>query len=281
MRARSRARGRDELARAWSCIRRRRSPGVPPPSSGSPFRPPRSRMAPSRSASSGWSGPTSVMSELRLFSSKPPPRSSRSSAIRAAASSARWARPTTRASPGTAGPRHAGPRGRSTSRTDPAGVFRVPLDGLPLGQHGELTIATGSGAQATELSVDTRHLARGLRELPPASDRLDLGGAWSFTGGPFRGRRIRGHEATTRVPGHIVYDGLVPGGRRRRRSSDSSTCPRPGRSGPCSCAATAPTGGPRCTSTARSRACTAAGRPPSTSTSRRSSVRGQRRLRSP
>ena len=62
-----------------------------------------------------------------------------------------------------------------------------------------------------ELSWTRATLARGLRELPPASDRLDLGGAWSFRGGPFaRPRRPRRPDRTTRVPGHVIYDGLVP-----------------------------------------------------------------------
>ncbi len=98
--------------------------------------------------------------------------------------------------------------------TDAAGLFRVPLlTGLPLGRQGELTIATGSGTQAAERSIDTRHLARGLRELPPAAGRLDLGGRWGFSGGAFDGHRpVDGASTTTRVPGHIVYDGLVPDG---------------------------------------------------------------------
>ena len=59
--------------------------------------------------------------------------------------------------------------------------------------------------------MDTRHVSRGLRELPPPSERLDLGGAWSFRGGPFAGHEgPAAGSTTTRVPGHVIYDGLVP-----------------------------------------------------------------------
>lgn len=156
-------------------------------------------------------GPDVVMSELRLFSSEAPPP-----ALTMVGDS-RGGLIGTVGTPDYAGVsgaevRITGAAGTVEVRTDPAGVFRVPLlDGLPLGQRGELTIATGSGAQATEQSVDTRHLVRGLRELPLESDRLDLAGAWGFTGGPFRGPGSTGAgAATTRVPGHVIYDGLVP-----------------------------------------------------------------------
>ena len=96
--------------------------------------------------------------------------------------------------------------------TDATGLFRVPLqEGLPLGRHGRVTIATGDGPTAAEVVVDTRHVSRGLRELPPASERLDLSGAWSFHGGPFAGHAgAADGSTTTRVPGHVIYDGLVP-----------------------------------------------------------------------
>ena len=72
--------------------------------------------------------------------------------------------------------------------TDAAGLFRVPLhEGLPLGRHGRVTIATGDAPTATQVVVDTRHVSRGLRELPPATERLDLSGAWTFHPGPFAG----------------------------------------------------------------------------------------------
>ena len=63
---------------------------------------------------------------------------------------------------------------------------------------------------ATAITVDTRHVARGLRELPPAADRLDLNGEWGFAGGPFRGHEAASGRPVTRVPGHVIYDGLVP-----------------------------------------------------------------------
>lgn len=156
-------------------------------------------------------GPDVVMSELRLFSSEPPPPAltvvgdSRGGLIGTVAA------PDYAGIPG-ATVRIGGDAGTIVVRTDAAGVFQVPtLGGLPLGQHGELTITTGSGALATELSIDTRHLALGLRELPPASERLDLGGEWTFTPGPFRGPASAASGASVaRVPGHIIYDALVP-----------------------------------------------------------------------
>lgn len=155
-------------------------------------------------------GPDVVMSELRLFSSEPP-----TPALTVVGDSRGGLIGT------VGGPDYAGIPGtqvRITSAagtfevsTDPAGVFRVPLlDGLSLGRHGEVTIATGDGARATELVVDARHIARGLRELPPESDRLDLGGEWTFTGGPFRGPASPVGGAAARVPGHVIYDALVP-----------------------------------------------------------------------
>ena len=156
-------------------------------------------------------GPDVVMSELRLFSSESPPP------VLTVVGDSHGGLIGTVAGPDYAGVPDArvdinGDAGALEVTTDPAGLFAVPLlERLPLGQHGELTISTGGGKQATTLSVDTRHLALGLRELPPAADRIDLGGAWAFLGGPFRG-----HEpalpavATTRVPGHIIYDALVP-----------------------------------------------------------------------
>ena len=156
-------------------------------------------------------GPDAVMSELRLFSSEPP------SPVITVVGDSHGGLIGTVAGPDYVGipdaqVRVTGDGGRFELATDPAGVFSVSLlDDLSLGQQGEVTIRTGSGGRATELSVSTRHLALGLRELPPAADRIDLGGDWAFTGGPFRG-----HEsamtgvATTRVPGHVIYDALVP-----------------------------------------------------------------------
>lgn len=161
-------------------------------------------------------GPDVVMSELRLFSSEPP------SAVLTVVGDSTGGLIGTVAIPddvGVAGARVrvSGDAGTFEVITDQSGIFRVPLaDGLPLGQHGRVTIATENGGRATELSVDTRHVARGLRELPPESDRLDLGGEWAFSGGPFGGAGsattggVAGGGAATRVPGHIIYDSLVP-----------------------------------------------------------------------
>jgi beta-galactosidase len=155
-------------------------------------------------------GPDVVMSELRLFASQPSPPEitvvgdSRGGLI------------------GTVGgPDHAGVAGAPVLitgdagshevTTDGAGIFRVPLlAGLPLGQHGELSVVTGTGSLAAQCSLDTRHVARGLRELPPVSARIDLGGRWEFSGGTFQGERPLRGTTTTRVPGHVIYDGLVP-----------------------------------------------------------------------
>src|SRR5262249_18367097 len=42
-------------------------------------------------------------------------------------------------------------------------------------------------------------------------ERLDLAGPWGYRGGPFQGDPASGAgTATARVPGHIVYDRLVP-----------------------------------------------------------------------
>lgn len=155
-------------------------------------------------------GPDVVMSELRLFSSEPSPP------LITVVGDSQGGLIGTLGAPDGAGiagipVRVTGGAGTLTVTTDPAGVFRIPLfDGLPLGQHGEVTIATGIGSLATEITVDTRQLARGLRELPPPADRLDLNGEWGFAGGPFRGHDARSGRSLTRVPGHIVYDGLVP-----------------------------------------------------------------------
>ena len=155
-------------------------------------------------------GPDVVLSELRLFSSRPPAPAitvvgdSRGGLI-GTVGAPDWS--------GVAGARVrvTGDAGTIDVSTDASGLFRVPLhEGLPLGRHGRVTIATGDGPTAAEVVVDTRHVSRGLRELPPASERLDLGGAWSFRGGPFAGHEGHADGPTTRVPGHVIYDGLVP-----------------------------------------------------------------------
>src|SRR5438876_8276762 len=93
------------------------------------------------------------------------------------------------------------------------GIFRVPLARhLPLGQHAELSVATEAGGLRTTRTVDTRQLARGLHELPPADDRFDLGGAWGFLPGRVPDPRADAWRdaTTTAVPGHVAFDGLLP-----------------------------------------------------------------------
>ena len=142
-------------------------------------------------------GPDVVLSELRLFSSRPP-----APAITVVGDSRGGLIGIGRGAGLVGGGRRARARdaatpARSTSSTDATGLFRVPLDeGLPLGRHGRVTIATGDGPTAAELVVDTRHVSRGLRELPPASERLDLGGRLEL---PRRAvRRPRGTRPTGR-----------------------------------------------------------------------------------
>ncbi|HET9615139.1 MAG TPA: glycoside hydrolase family 2 TIM barrel-domain containing protein, partial [Candidatus Limnocylindrales bacterium] len=158
-------------------------------------------------------GPDVVMSELRLRSSKPVPP-----AITVVGDSLGGLIGSVAAadSTGVAGAavHVTGDAGTFDLATDGAGLFRVPLaDGLPLGRHGTVTIATGDGVRARQVEVETRHVARGLRELPPPAERLDLNGTWRFHGGPFREDEHERSDAdlpTTRVPGHIIFDALVP-----------------------------------------------------------------------
>jgi beta-galactosidase len=99
--------------------------------------------------------------------------------------------------------------------TDELGIFRVPLaEHLPLGQHAELAVTTEVGGRRATHSIDTRTVARGLRELPPVDDRLDLGGSWAFLPGrvPDPSANAWRDAATTRVPGHVAFDGLIPDG---------------------------------------------------------------------
>jgi hypothetical protein len=156
-------------------------------------------------------GPDAILSELRLFSSRPPAPAitvvgdSRGGLI-GTVGGADWT--------GVADAlvRIRGDAGELDVRTDGAGVFRVPLaDHLPIGRHGRLEIATGRGPTTATVTVDTRQLARGLRELPPPDRRLDLAGGWGFRGGPFHtGDEAAGDLPTARVPGHVIYDSLVP-----------------------------------------------------------------------
>ncbi len=156
-------------------------------------------------------GPDVVLSELRLYSSHEP-----APTLTVAGDSRGGLIGTVGAADGSGIPdatvRVTGAAGPFEVRTDAAGVFRVPVgDGLSLGRHGSLEVATGGGDLAARVRLDTRHLARGLRELPPSGDRLDLSGPWAFHGGPFRGHDDGTADlAETRVPGHVIYDSLVP-----------------------------------------------------------------------
>ncbi|MEA2606705.1 MAG: evolved beta-galactosidase subunit alpha, partial [Chloroflexota bacterium] len=163
-------------------------------------------------------GPDAVMSVLRLFSSVPP------RPILTVVGDASGGLIGSVAGPDSTGYADAEVRvagiGKTTLdvRTDSAGIFRVPLrDGLPRGREAELAITARVGGREVKRVVDTRHLARGLRELPPEADRLDLGGDWAFHPGPYAGAPTVAAAAaagdgqvTTRVPGHIIFDGLVP-----------------------------------------------------------------------
>ena len=83
---------------------------------------------------------------------------------------------------------------------------------MPQGQHAELSIAAAVGDLATTRQVSTRTTARGLRALPPKALRLDLGGDWHFAAGrrPDPKAPEWRDAPTTRVPGHVAFDGLIP-----------------------------------------------------------------------
>ena len=176
-------------------------------------------------------------------------RPSRSSAIRAAGSSARSA------APDCVG------RGRrpGAGRRATAGTFDVSDGRQPASSASRCATACRSASTGER---DDRDRQRGRRppssswtratspaacaSCRPQSDRLDLGGAWAFAGGPFaRPRGPGAGTATTRVPGHVIYDGARARGRRRDVPADVRRCPRRGPDGPSSSAATAPTGEPR------------------------------------
>ena len=156
-------------------------------------------------------GPDVVLSTLRLFSSEPPlpmvtvVGDSRGGLIGTLAT------PDSRGVPGVA-VAVSGDAGTFEVTTNAAGRFRVPLDRLGRGRQGTVRVATGAGPRTVAASIDTRHVARGLRELPSPPERLDLAGEWRYQGGAFRGHASEEATATARVPGHIIYDGLVPDG---------------------------------------------------------------------
>ena len=157
-------------------------------------------------------GPDAVMSVLRLYAShRPAPvltvvGDSRNGLIGSVAA------PDSRGVAGTA-VHVEGDAGELHLTTDASGLFRVPLEGLRRGREGTVRIEVGDGEVGADLELDTRHVARGLRELPPPGERLDLGGAWGYEAGPFRGHRAPDTAAgTARVPGHVIFDALVPDG---------------------------------------------------------------------
>jgi beta-galactosidase len=157
-------------------------------------------------------GPDAVVSEVRLYSSAPVAPTltvvgdsrggligtvsdAEYAGIESAAVSVTW------------------PGGEMRTVCGEHGVFRVPLfDALPQGQQAELTIsATVDGLTAIS-TIDTRTLARGLRELPPTGSRIDLKGDWQFAPGRWPDPKAPAWQtaASTRVPGHVAFDGLVP-----------------------------------------------------------------------
>jgi beta-galactosidase len=157
-------------------------------------------------------GPDAVLSELRLYASAPAAPSltvvgdSRGGLVGTVGDAA-YA--------GVAGAlvEVAWADGLIEATTDATGLFRVPLRRhMPPGRQAELTVTATVGALRTTTTVDTRHLALGLRELPPSGDRLDLAGEWTFLPGnvPDPADARWADAAGTRVPGHVAFDGLVP-----------------------------------------------------------------------
>ena len=99
--------------------------------------------------------------------------------------------------------------------------------------------------------MDTRHVARGLRELPPAvrpsRPRRRVGVHRRAV--PRSGIRDQGRCDDPRPGAHHLRRARARG-RRRDLPANLRAARVLGRSAPCSCAATARTGEPRCTSTA-------------------------------
>ncbi len=163
-------------------------------------------------------GPDAVMSELRLYSSVPPRPILTVVGDSSGGLIGSVAGPDSAGLPG-AEIRVTCPGGTIDLMTDAAGIFRGPLqEMLAPGQDAELEVSARIDGQAVRQTISTRHLALGLRELPPESDRLDLAGDWSFRAGPFdaagdeRASSPTGAagEVRARVPGHVIFDGLVP-----------------------------------------------------------------------
>ena len=170
-------------------------------------------------------GPDVLLSELRLYSSAP------ARPILTVVGDSRGGLIGTVAGPDSAGIAGAAievrAAGQADGRPDPIvgatdaiGLFRLALGPLVApGQEAELMVTARVGDQAVSRTIDTRDLARGLRELPGPADRFDLAGEWSFHGGPFDPARaaVEGgtpagapEGARARVPGHVIFDSLVP-----------------------------------------------------------------------
>ncbi len=158
-------------------------------------------------------GPDAVVSELRLFSSVPV------APILTVVGDSQGGLVGTVSDAAYAGVPRAEvavswPSGTLRAQSDARGVFRIPLrESLPHGQHATLKI-TAAGGLTTSCEIDTRTLAQGLRELPAREARLDLGGDWHFLPGRSPDPAAPGWRdaPSTRVPGHVAFDGLVPDG---------------------------------------------------------------------
>lgn len=103
--------------------------------------------------------------------------------------------------------------GELRSISDAQGVFRMPLsDIIPQGQDAALSVTAVTGDLATKVELDSKALARGLRELPDRAARLELAGDWQFLPGrtPDPDATAWRDAAIARVPGHVAFDGLIP-----------------------------------------------------------------------
>lgn len=154
-------------------------------------------------------GPDAVVSELRLYSSAPAPSrlivvgDSRGGLIGSVSDAGYRAIADAEVVVTWSG-------GELTTATDKHGLFRVATGtGIPAGQDAVLDIVATSDGVVGRARVDTRELALGLRAQPTEADRIDLAGSWSFAPG-WVGAPGSAHVRSTRVPGHIVFDGHVP-----------------------------------------------------------------------
>jgi beta-galactosidase len=102
------------------------------------------------------------------------------------------------------------PGGILTTTTDKHGLFRIALTAaIPPGRQAALDIVATSGEATGRSSVDTSELSLGLRAQPAEADRIDLAGPWSFAPGRVVAQG-GAPDRSTRVPGHILFDGHVP-----------------------------------------------------------------------